>query len=89
MHVGRFGSSHRHEGRWREWASSLSMLLSLAYVVIGLIVANSHHYFVHLSRIQTDRFCGPGRPALAPPALRDRPPHQIGITRARCAGRGT
>jgi hypothetical protein len=27
----------------------LSTLLSLAYLVIGLIVANSHHYFVHMS----------------------------------------
>jgi hypothetical protein len=27
----------------------LSLFLSVAYLVIGLIVANSHHYLVHLS----------------------------------------
>ena len=27
----------------------LSLFLSVAYLVIGLIVANSHHYFRHLS----------------------------------------
>lgn len=30
----------------------LSSLLSVVYVVIGLIVANSHHYFAHLSGVR-------------------------------------
>jgi hypothetical protein len=27
----------------------LSSILTVVYLVIGLIVANSHHYFIHLS----------------------------------------
>ena len=27
----------------------LSLLLTVAYLVIGVIVANSHHYFAHVS----------------------------------------
>jgi hypothetical protein len=27
----------------------LSLLLTVAYLVIGVIVANSHHYFSHVS----------------------------------------
>jgi hypothetical protein len=30
----------------------VSTLLSVAYLVIGVIVANAHHYFVHLSGIK-------------------------------------
>ena len=30
----------------------LSLVLSVGYVVIGVIVANSHHYFVHLNGIK-------------------------------------
>jgi hypothetical protein len=30
----------------------LSLVLSIAYLVIGVIVANSHHYFVHLNGIK-------------------------------------
>jgi hypothetical protein len=30
----------------------LSSILSLVYLVIGLIVANSHHYFRHVSGIK-------------------------------------
>jgi hypothetical protein len=30
----------------------LSLVLSVAYLVIGLIVANSHHYFLHLSGLK-------------------------------------
>lgn len=30
----------------------LSLVVSVAYVVIGVIVANSHHYFVHLDGIK-------------------------------------
>jgi len=30
----------------------LSSILSLVYLVIGLIVANSHHYFTHVSGLK-------------------------------------
>jgi hypothetical protein len=30
----------------------LSLVLSIAYLVIGVIVANSHHFFVHLNGIK-------------------------------------
>jgi hypothetical protein len=30
----------------------LGKVLFVAYVVVGLIVANSHHYFAHLDRIK-------------------------------------
>jgi hypothetical protein len=30
----------------------LSLVMGVAYLVIGLIVANSHHYFVHLSGLK-------------------------------------
>ena len=30
----------------------LGKALLIAYVIVGLIVANSHHYFAHLDRIK-------------------------------------
>jgi len=43
----------------------LRKVLLVAYVVVGLIVANSHHYFAHLDRDQANRLGCVRRPALA------------------------
>lgn len=29
----------------------ISKIITIVYVVVGVVVANSHHYFVHLSTV--------------------------------------
>jgi hypothetical protein len=43
----------------------LGKVLLVVYVVVGLIVANSHHYFAHLDRIKPIASGCSRRPALA------------------------
>ncbi len=55
----------------------ISFLFSLAYLIIGLVVAGSHHYFEHLDSIKPDRLGSPGDTALAVGAVRRQPSPQM------------